>query len=123
MTDFEKKLQQLEPLSAPSDLRDRILRACSREEESNASACGLLSWLRLLYPGHAWSLGFAALWLLVLALHLDTPERTVPSGPTLSWIAWKEMQKEQILLLAQLETPRFEVNLQQGSFALPKEDL
>lgn len=123
MSDLEKQLATLKLRAVPPDLRREVLKACEEKGEPSTFSFQLSAFLRSLYPGHALSGSLACVWLFILVLHLDTPESAAPSGPAISFARWKEAKVERDLFLAQMETPRFEVDLKRGSFSLPKEDL
>jgi hypothetical protein len=123
MSNLENQLRKLRPRSVPPDLRREVLKACIQSEEVSGFRFQVSAFLRAIYPGHSLTAALGCLWLVILAFHLDTPESRAPSGPPISWAAWKEAKQERDLLLAQMETPRFEVDLNKGSFSIPREDL
>lgn len=123
MSDLEKQLKKLRPKSVPSDLRRVVFAGCEEGTEVHSFRFSGFSFLRALYPGHTFCGSLACIWLIILALHLDTPKSIAPSGPPISWAEWQEAKLERDYLLAQLETPRFEVGLDKGNLSIPREDL
>ena len=100
--DLEQQLQRLQFRSVPASWRREILAAATPERPERLDAPGLLSFL---YPGHYASATLAFIWLLIIALHLSTPETPRTAGTVMSITHFKAIQFERELIMAQLDEP------------------
>jgi len=88
MSDLEHQLRRLKFHPPSTEWKSRILPANGKASLSR---------------GNIWLISpLTALWLLILALHLTTPDTSAPSGPSVSYAEFQQnmlMTKLQIVML------------------------
>lgn len=116
--DFEQRLQRQPLRSLPSEWRAEILRKAQQAVPLDTSnLCPLPSpwWREWLWPcPQAWA-GLAAAWMIIVGLHLSTPDAASASAVRVqtSPVQLRQAIQEKLQLLAELNPPG------EASFAEP----
>ena len=126
MSDLESQLRRLKFHPLPVEGKTRILPANNKNPYSREAAkpqSFLTAALRAFAPSreNIWLLSpLVALWLLILALHLTTPDTPAPSGPSVNYAEFQRITLMTKLQIVMLENENRLPDCEGPSFSAPK---